>query len=108
MLNEALKGASGGIKEHTHTTCTIYTHACTRKGRERERNVEKRKRGGCKTIEQEVIGMKERTTRGGPSFNEFRRCVVVRVVGVVACRSQNGKQKKGKIFKIRLVTPRSL
>ena len=52
--------------------------------------------------------MKERTTRGGPSFNEFRRCVVVRVVGVVACRSQNGKQKKGKIFKIRLVTPRSL
>ena len=41
--------------------------------------------------------MKERTTRGGPSFNEFRRCVVVRVVGVVACRSQR-EAKKGQNF----------
>jgi hypothetical protein len=31
-------------------------------GRERERNVEKRKRGGYKTKEQEVIGMKNEGT----------------------------------------------
>mgnify|MGYP007072370053 CR=1 FL=1 len=34
MLNEALKGASGGIKEHTHT---IYIHIHIQERGERER-----------------------------------------------------------------------